>query len=369
MERVVIINNECFRDSDIPLAELLSQSYIVEYYLVLNKDSKLTRSGIAELIGNNPNFHLHIRNGKFRRRNLGYFFMILGVYMDIIRMKPKKVFTGFKEDVFAVFLLLLLFNTKRIVYMLHDAERHPCSRRSVTEIIGDKLDKILSDKINSFLFFSAEQEAIFRQSHQDKKCTNTPKPLTNFGVPTIGKPNIEEECRFLFFGSISEYKGIETLLQAFHKVSSNVAKRISLSIYGKESYTGWKRLLDKSDNNIHHHVRFVDDNEIPNIFNSHHFLVLPYKQVTQSGPMSIALSYGVPIIASNIGIFANLIENGKNGFLFEKEKYTELAEIIEKCSCMTSSEYERMILEVKTLKERIYDKASSLRRLTGIVEE
>jgi glycosyltransferase involved in cell wall biosynthesis len=42
-------------------------------------------------------------------------------------------------------------------------------------------------------------------------------------------------------------------------------------------------------------------------------LVAPYKNATQSGMVSVALAYGVPIIATNVGSFSEYIKDGVNG--------------------------------------------------------
>ena len=54
----------------------------------------------------------------------------------------------------------------------------------------------------------------------------------------------------------------------------------------------------------------------------------------------------VPVIASNVGGLAEIIQNGYNGYLFEKENYTELAELILKVMKqdnqeLTSNAYKR----------------------------
>jgi glycosyltransferase involved in cell wall biosynthesis len=57
-------------------------------------------------------------------------------------------------------------------------------------------------------------------------------------------------------------------------------------------------------------------------------LVAPYKNATQSGMVSVALAYGVPIIATNVGSFSEYIKDGVNGFLVDVDDYLTLAEKI-----------------------------------------
>ena len=68
---------------------------------------------------------------------------------------------------------------------------------------------------------------------------------------------------------------------------------------------------------------------------SHHFLILPYRDVTNSGPMMIALNYNLPIIAPKIGCF-NDVYTEENAVLYAPEKlYQALISVNE----MKNSEY------------------------------
>ena len=40
-----------------------------------------------------------------------------------------------------------------------------------------------------------------------------------------------------------------------------------------------------------------------NLMASHHFLVLPYRDATQSGPLATAVAYELPVIAPDFGCF------------------------------------------------------------------
>ena len=57
---------------------------------------------------------------------------------------------------------------------------------------------------------------------------------------------------------------------------------------------------------------------------------MPYKDATQSGIVQVAVNFGKPLIGSNVGGLGEIIKNGYNGYLVEKNNPEELANAIEK---------------------------------------
>ena len=57
---------------------------------------------------------------------------------------------------------------------------------------------------------------------------------------------------------------------------------------------------------------------------------MPYREVTQSGPLMIAFNYGILPIVSDLGGFKEHITDNINGFLFKSESSNDLAKVMEK---------------------------------------
>ena len=75
-----------------------------------------------------------------------------------------------------------------------------------------------------------------------------------------------------------------------------------------------------SDLGIDSHIqiinRYVANEEVVPIFERADVLVLPYLSASQSGVARIALSNGLPVIASSVGGLSETIIDGVNGMLF-----------------------------------------------------
>jgi len=134
----------------------------------------------------------------------------------------------------------------------------------------------------------------------------------------------KNKTNFLFFGRIGKYKGINILTQAYEILKSKNVN-VSLTIAGsgnlEEEKTDLQKLKDVKIFN-----RYIDDEEVGNFFDSDNLvLVLPYLSATQSGVIPIAMEYGIPIIASNIGGLSEQLDNGRIGFLVSPGNVEDLA--------------------------------------------
>ena len=361
----MIVNNECFRDTDIPLALMLSKKYIVDYYIILDKNSKISKAEISQSLEKSKTIFVHFVNGQFRRRELGYCLLMRNTFKSIKEKKPLRLLTAVKDDFFCNIYLALFFRGK-VLYMLHDVQRHPKNGFSMSYFIGNCLDSLTIRTTHRFLMFSYEQYALFQKLYPKKKANYILKPIHNFGTSYLSRPRIEERCNFLFLGGIAYHKGLDILIDAFEKVLTATNKQISLSVSGRGYTEEWRSHI-KTKEAYNLHIGFFDDAEVPDIFQRHHFLVLPYRQVTQSGPFSIALGYGLPVIASNIGIFNNSITDGENGFLFDNENIKQLAKCLLMCTRMSTEDYCMMSEAVLQLKNRMYNGDAALSKVEELI--
>jgi glycosyltransferase involved in cell wall biosynthesis len=136
----------------------------------------------------------------------------------------------------------------------------------------------------------------------------------------------KESLEILFFGRIEEYKGIDTLIKAY-EVLKKENLNIKLIIAGKGEVD--ENLKNKiNDLEIIFKNYWLSNEELCELIKECDILIAPYKKATQSGIISTALAYGIPVIATKVGSFEEYIEDGKNGFLINVDDFQALAEKI-----------------------------------------
>ena len=126
----------------------------------------------------------------------------------------------------------------------------------------------------------------------------------------------------LFFGFIRDYKGLDLLLKAIDKEFFE-KNNIKLLVAG-EFYTDSKPYFEIiSKREIEKFVimsnDFIPDEEVAYYFNACDAVVQPYKDATQSGVTQIAYHFEKPIITTNVGGLAEIVPDGKAGFVVKPE--------------------------------------------------
>jgi glycosyltransferase involved in cell wall biosynthesis len=117
--------------------------------------------------------------------------------------------------------------------------------------------------------------------------------------------SINEEFVILSFGLIRKYKGIPYLIRAFEQLPSKIAEKSRLLIVG-EVWEDRKELLDQiASSPLREKITLVDeyvpDEKVNVYFSAASVVVLPYLRASQSGIAHIAMSFGKPVVVSEVG--------------------------------------------------------------------
>ena len=140
------------------------------------------------------------------------------------------------------------------------------------------------------------------------------------------KKEIKEEKDILFFGLIADYKGLEYLIESESLITEKVPDA-KIIIAGKGDFRKYKQLIK----NRHHFIiinKHIPDNEIANLFQKSSIVVLPYKDVIQSGVLTIAYSFEKPVVVTNLGGFSEIVDDGKTGIIVPPSDTKYLANAI-----------------------------------------
>ena len=112
-------------------------------------------------------------------------------------------------------------------------------------------------------------------------------------------------CHLLFFGTIRPYKGLEHLIRAFDALTAEEVRRFRLTVVG-ETWEDWmlpSQLItcSRHRDRITFVNRYVSDCEAAQYFSLADAVVLPYLRSSASGPLHMAMSFGLPIAVTDVG--------------------------------------------------------------------
>jgi glycosyltransferase involved in cell wall biosynthesis len=108
----------------------------------------------------------------------------------------------------------------------------------------------------------------------------------------------------LFFGLIRPYKGLDVLLEAWRGVEG-----AELWVVGLPK-VDLAPLRAAAPPSVRFVPRFVADDELPAFFRRADAVVLPYREIDQSGVLYTALAFGRPLVLSDVGGFGEVAATG-----------------------------------------------------------
>jgi glycosyltransferase involved in cell wall biosynthesis len=150
-----------------------------------------------------------------------------------------------------------------------------------------------------------------------------PVEVVPIGVDTVSPLPLPADRTLLFFGRVSDYKGLDILLDAMPAIWTDLPGVRLLIAGGPHSElhpTSHPILSDTRVQLIDHHV---PDAEVPGLFARSSAVVLPYRQASQSAVGSQAQGFGRAIVATDVGGLPELV--GSAGRIVPPEDPAALA--------------------------------------------
>jgi glycosyltransferase involved in cell wall biosynthesis len=111
----------------------------------------------------------------------------------------------------------------------------------------------------------------------------------------------------LAFGLVRPYKGTDVLLEAYREVEGAELWIVGMPRMPMEPL---RELAERAPGPVRFVDRFVTDPEIPAFMRRADLVVLPYRNIEQSGVLYTALAFGRPLVLSDVGGFPELAAAG-----------------------------------------------------------
>jgi len=244
-----------------------------------------------------------------------YYFFILK------NSKNYFVFLSYGNAFEILFFWPLLFCRKRIIDV-HEVISLIDNNR-IQNAIRKRIAMLLYNHIaDAAIIHSARSETLLNELDYKKSRLYIPH-FSYYADKTFIENNISSEVRsliladkinILFFGFVRLSKGIETIIHIAEKSETfELGNRINLIIAGNDPDNIVKSLSKDNENkcpgSISILLRYISDNELKYLFEGTDFIILPYKQISQSGVLEMAVNFRKPVITSSLDYFRSFLES------------------------------------------------------------
>lgn len=343
---LVYFNPDCFTQvDDTVLHHLVDDFHVIWLYLYESEKSNSMRYNpdSAQRYADKYGIQLVIVDPKMRRRNPKNILFFRKVAKQINNYKPDIVYSCCIFPFWTFCYNLIKCENK--VLGIHDVSLHSYKFSLSKLWIQHNKEKWIR-RFGHIFTFSKNQHDLLLNRHGKESCM-VGMSYKNFGISHITPPPFENKIKLLFFGSIAPYKGLDLLIDAMEQLYAEGINNIQLTIAGRgESWEECKSHI-KTTGLYSFQVRFIDNAEIPDLMNSHHFLVLPYRNATQSGPLVTAVGYNLPVIAPRYGCFSDILTE-KSAILYEQ---AHLIDALRMTSSMKTDAYKKIKSAISLLKD------------------
>jgi glycosyltransferase involved in cell wall biosynthesis len=336
-------------DTDMNVLPHLSKKHEITFGVLIPKSSRTHwETELKPAITTNTRMRYEIAHLNHRRRNPLNIPVYIKLILAIRQGKYDIIYLTDFEDIYFRILFAAFIRKDKTIYAIHDVVHHSGWKQN---ILLKATKAMFLKKFDTVLTFSESQARLI-----GSKCSRV------FAVPLAPKyfgaaPGIQKDyntIQFLFFGNIASYKGLDMLINAINRLSDKY-DNFRLTIAGRCSdwETRYQPLI-AGTKSIVADIRFIDNAEIPAFFASAHYLILPYKDVTQSGPLMIAYNYHVPVIASDLDGFREYMQEGTTGFTFSAGKEDQLQRVLENSLLRKKEAYDQLVSNLKDFVSKQY---------------
>ncbi len=141
----------------------------------------------------------------------------------------------------------------------------------------------------------------------------------------------------LFFGRVAGYKGLEYAVEALdHLVQRDDSFRLVVAGRIEKGHgSHWEHIeatieAKRLTNHVASRIGYIPDEDVEVYFKSADVLILPYKNIYQSGVLFLAYSFGLPVIATDVGSFREDIIDGETGMICRPGDADDLARTLQR---------------------------------------
>lgn len=308
--------------------------------LIVGSDSSV-KGGITSVIDRFLNYNwdgieikllpTYIEGSKFNRM----FFFLRGLIRYIKKLIKNDfdiahIHMSYKGSFFRKYLIVKitkLFN-KKIILHLHGSE---------FELFYNSSNEITKKMIKN-IFENVDNVIVLGERWKNVVCRISPKCNINIFNNSVNVPEYKVEWNngifnIVFLGVLIKRKGIYDLIEAINLLNkSGIVKEKCMKFIiggvGQEENNIKNKIREYELNNCVEMVGWVSGEEKEKLLKKANLFVLP--SYNEGLPMAIleAMSYGVPVVATDVGSISEVVKSYKTGFLIKPGDYKEIVNSI-----------------------------------------
>ena len=281
---------------------------------------------------------------------LNYLYLIIYITItkiDVLHIQwlPYMEFVDFECPILVAIRFL---NRKlRIVLTVHNIyphnltlegkDKYSCRFKKVDKYIDGYIVHLKSSKTELSAEFGIDENKIYVAYHgiyipegyQIEKCMDN-----------------REYKRIILFGIQNRYKGADILMEALPMLPKEYLNKIRVNIIGRTDAELYEEYKDRTKKyNVEWINQFVPSSELYSAIGIADLILLPYRKISQSGVLLLALSYRKPILTSDLPSFRETLEGYPSDCFFEPDSPKALSEMLKR--------YLDNDIDEKVLKEKI----------------
>ncbi len=218
-------------------------------------------------------------------------------------------------------ILILKLRGTRIVWTAHDPEPHVMAyndalRRGLIGVAWRLYISIMLRAIDAVILLSVTHAPQLAARHRRlARLPRTVIPHPHYrgvypdkidrGAARTSLGLAEDPPVLLFLGNMRPYKNADGLIAAFRK-STAEAVLLLAGAADDAAYADTLRTLAGSDPRIRLQLGFVDDDDLQLYLRAADAIVIPFRHVTNSGSVALALSYDCPVAVPDVPVFREI---------------------------------------------------------------
>lgn len=258
-------------------------------------------------------------------------------FKNILSFRNISIITKLNPDIIHITTPLLpplLF----FIFINKFDNRYPMiiTRHGLQSISGSKLVSLMDGFINFTTDFIKFKKIIVHGETDkkiliDRHVSEEAIAVVPHGIYSLfrdnGKNVLAEKNCILFFGRITQYKGLDYLIKAAPIISKHI-RPLKIIVAGEGNLSQY--LDGMKDRSLFEIVNeYISNDMVSHLFQRAELIVLPYTDMFgQSGVLNIAYAFDKPVVATSVGDIPEIIEDGKTGILVPPKDSNALARSI-----------------------------------------